>query len=180
VVDLTVLLVTVVGLSLPAFWVGNLLVYVFGYHLRLFPLGGYGSIRHLALPAFTLGLMEFFFYARFVHSNVAGTLASDYVRTARAKGLPPLRVYFRHALRNALIPIVTLLGLDIAALMSGVVLTETVFNWPGLGRLAVQAVFSLDVPVLAGTVLFSGALVLVSNLVVDLLSGLIDPRVQYG
>jgi ABC-type dipeptide/oligopeptide/nickel transport system permease component len=124
--------------------------------------------------------MQFFFYARFVHTNVAGTLASDYIRTARAKGVPPARLYFVHALRNALIPIVTLLGLDIAALMSGVVLTETVFNWPGLGRLAVQAVFALDIPLVAGTVLFSAVLVLAANLVVDLLYGLIDPRVQRG
>jgi ABC-type dipeptide/oligopeptide/nickel transport system permease component len=170
-VDLSVLLVTLVGLSIPTFWLGNLLVYAFGYRLRALPLGGYGSLRHLVLPAATLALVQFFFYARFVHANVAATLASDYVRTARL---------VHHALRNALIPIVTLLGLDVAALMSGVVLTETVFNWPGLGRLAVQAVFSLDIPVLAGTVLFSGALVLACNLAVDLLYGLIDPRVQHG
>jgi peptide/nickel transport system permease protein len=178
--DLAVLLATLVGLSLPTFWLGNLLVYAFGYRLRLLPLGGYGTLRHLVLPAATLAIMQFFFYARFVHTNVAGTLASDYVRTARAKGVGPVRLYLRHALRNALIPIVTLLGLDIAALMSGVVLTETVFNWPGLGRLAVQSVFSLDIPVLAGTVLFSGVLVLGTNLAVDLLYGVIDPRVQRG
>jgi peptide/nickel transport system permease protein len=178
--DLAVLLGTLVGLSLPTFWIGNLLIYAFGYRMRLLPLGGYGTFRHLVLPAATLALVEFFFYARFVHSNVGGTLASDYVRTARAKGVGPLRLYFRHALRNALIPIVTLLGLDVAALMSGVVLTETVFNWPGLGRLAVQAVFSLDIPVVAGTMLFSASLVLGANLVVDLLYGVIDPRVRHG
>src|SRR5262245_24064894 len=183
-VDLMVLLIAVIGLALPTFWVGNLLIYAFGYRLRLLPLGGYGPtghhLRNLVLPAATLGVMVFFSYARYVHTNVAGTLASDYVRTARAKGLSPARVYVRHALRNALIPIVTLLGLDVAAVMSGVVFTETVFNWPGLGRLAVQAVFSLDVPVLAGTVLFSATLVLACNLVVDLLYGVVDPRVQYG
>jgi peptide/nickel transport system permease protein len=160
--------------------VGNLLIYVFSYRFRLLPLGGYGTLAHLLLPATTLALMQAFFYARYVHTTVEGALGSDYVRTARAKGVSPLGVYLRHALRNALIPIVTLLGLDIAALMSGVVLTETVFNWPGLGRLAVQAVFSLDVPVLAGTVLFSASLVLVCNLIVDVLYGVIDPRVQYG
>jgi peptide/nickel transport system permease protein len=179
-VDVAVLLGTLVGLSLPTFWVANLLIYAFGYRLKLLPLGGYGTLRHILLPATTLALVEFFFYARFVHANVGSTLASDYIRTARAKGVPPLRLYLRHALRNALIPIVTLLGLDVAALMSGVVLTETVFNWPGLGRLAVQAVFSLDVPLVAGTVLFSALLVLASNLVVDLLYGVIDPRVQRG
>ena len=171
---------TLVGLSIPAFWLGNLLIYQFSYRLKLLPLGGYGSWEHLLLPAATLAVLEFFFYARFVHTNVAGTLASDYIRTARAKGVPPGRLYFVHALRNALIPIVTLLGLDIAALMSGVVLTETVFNWPGLGRLAVQAVFNLDIPLVAGTVLFSAVLVLFANLAVDLLYGVIDPRVQRG
>ena len=179
-VDVAVLVGTLIGLSIPTFWLGNLLIYEFSYRFRLLPLGGYGSLRHLILPAATLAIVEFFFYARFVHTNVAGTLASDYIRTARAKGVPPARLYFAHALRNALIPIVTLLGLDIAALMSGVVLTETVFNWPGLGRLAVQAVFDLDIPLMAGTVLFSAVLVLFANLVVDLLYGVIDPRVQRG
>ena len=179
-VDLAVLVATLVGLSIPTFWIGNLLIYAFGYRLRWLPLGGYGTFRHLLLPAATLAIFQFFFYARFVHTNVGGTLASDYIRTARAKGVRPLALYFRHALRNALIPIVTLLGLDVAALISGVVLTETVFNWPGLGRLAVQAVFSLDIPVVAGTVLFSAALVLAANLIVDLLYGVIDPRVRHG
>lgn len=176
--DVVVLVATLIGLSIPTFWLANLLIYAFGYRLRLLPLGGYGTLRHLILPAATLAVVQLFFYARFVHTTVGATLSSDYVRTARAKGVGPVRLYLWHALRNALIPIVTLLGLDIAALMSGVVLTETVFNWPGLGRLAVQAVFSLDIPVVAGTVLFSATLVLVSNLAVDLLYGVIDPRVR--
>jgi len=179
-IDVGVLLATLIGLSIPTFWLANLLIYAFGYRLRLLPLGGYGTLRHLILPAATLAVVQFFFYARFVHTTIGATLASDYIRTARAKGVGPVRLYIRHALRNALIPIVTLLGLDIAALMSGVVLTETVFNWPGLGRPAVQAVFSLDIPVVAGTVLFSATLVLASNLVVDLLYGVIDPRVRRG
>ena len=179
-IDVAVLVGTLVGLSLPTFWLGNLLIYEFSYRLKLLPLGGYGTVRHLVLPAATLTILEFFFYARFVHTNIGGTLGSDYIRTARAKGTPPARVYFVHALRNALIPIVTLLGLDIAALMSGVVLTETVFNWPGLGRLAVQAVFDLDIPLVAGTVLFSAVLVLAANLAVDLFYGVIDPRVRHG
>ena len=177
-IDVVVLVATLIGLSIPTFWLANLLIYAFGYRLRLLPLGGYGTLRHLILPAATLAVVQLFFYARFVHTTVGATLSSDYVRTARAKGVGPVRLYLWHALRNALIPIVTLLGLDIAALMSGVVLTETVFNWPGLGRLAVQAVFSLDIPVVAGTVLFSATLVLVSNLAVDLLYGVIDPRVR--
>jgi len=179
-IDVAVLLATLVGLSFPPFWLGNLLIYQFSYRLRLLPLGGYGSVWNLILPATTLAIVEFFFYARFVHTNVAATIASDYIRTARAKGAPPERLYLVHALRNALIPIVTVLGLDIASLMGGLVLTETVFNWPGLGRLAVQAVFGLDIPLVAGTVLFAAVLVLLANLIVDLLYGLIDPRVQRG
>ena len=179
-IDVAVLLATLVGLSFPPFWLGNLLIYQFSYRLRLLPLGGYGSVWNLILPATTLAIVEFFFYARFVHTNVAATIASDYIRTARAKGAPPERLYLVHALRNALIPIVTVLGLDIASLMGGLVLTETVFNWPGLGRLAVQAVFGLDIPLVAGTVLFAAVLVLLANLIVDVLYGLIDPRVQRG
>ncbi|HEV7730775.1 MAG TPA: ABC transporter permease [Candidatus Binatia bacterium] len=178
--DLLVLLATLVGLSLPTFWIGNLLVYLFGYRLQVLPIGGYGTLAHLVLPAATLALYRMFFYARFVHAGVAGTLQSDYVRTARAKGATGGRVMMRHAMPNALIPVVTLLGLDVAELMSGVVLTETVFNWPGLGRLAVQSVFSLDLPLMAGTVLFSAVLVLGCNLVVDVLYGALDPRVKRG
>jgi peptide/nickel transport system permease protein len=176
--DVVVLLATLIGLSIPTFWLAQMLIYAFGHRLRLLPLGGYGTLGHLILPAATLAVVQLFFYARFVHTTVGATLSSDYIRTARAKGVGPVRLYLRHALRNALIPIVTVLGLDIAALMSGVVLTETVFNWPGLGRLAVQAAFGLDIPLLAGTVLFSATLVLASNLVVDLLYGVIDPRVR--
>lgn len=176
--DVLVLLATLVGLSLPTFWIGNLLVYLFGYRLQLLPIGGYGTLAHLVLPAATLALYRMFFYARFVHAGVGSTLGADYVRTARAKGADDGRVLVRHAMPNALIPVVTLLGLDVAELMSGVVLTETVFNWPGLGRLAVQSVFMLDLPVMAGTVLFSAVLVLGCNLVVDVLYGVIDPRVQ--
>src|SRR3989454_3724464 len=111
-IDVAVLLGTLIGLSIPGFWLGNMLIYEFSYRLKLLPLGGYGAWRHLILPATTLAIGEFLFYTRFVHTNVGGTLASDYIRTARAKGAPPARIYFVHALRNALIPIVTILGLS--------------------------------------------------------------------
>src|SRR5439155_1215004 len=163
--------------SIPTFWLGNLLIYEFSYRLKLLPLGGYGSggawwrpnPLNLILPAITLAIVEFFFYARFVHTNVGGTLASDYIRTARAKGAPPARLYFVHALRNALIPIVTLLGLDIAALMSGVVLTETVFNWPGPGRRDVWARLSYS----ARTSLFVGGLAMAVSLATGMAGGLV-------
>lgn len=180
VTDVAVLLVTLIGLSLPTFWIGNLLIYQFSGRWHLLPSGGYGTWKHLLLPAATLTLVKTLLYARLVHANVAETLGSDYVRTARAKGVARVPLLLRHALRTALLPVVTVVGLDAAELMSGLVLTETVFNWPGLGRLAVQAVFGLDIPLMAGTVLFSAALVLFGNLAVDVLYGVIDPRVQRG
>lgn len=180
VTDVVVLLVTLIGLSLPTFWIGNLLIYQFSGRWHLLPSGGYGTWKHLLLPAATLTLVKTLLYARLVHANVAETLGSDYVRTARAKGVARVPLLLRHALRTALLPVVTVVGLDAAELMSGLVLTETVFNWPGLGRLAVQAVFGLDIPLMAGTVLFSAALVLFGNLAVDVLYGVIDPRVQRG
>jgi len=178
-VDLAVLTVSLAALSLPAFWLGMLLLYAFGYRLGWFPLGGFG-VRNVVLPAVALALGGAAYYARVVHTSLRGVLAEEFVRTARAKGLSPLRVYGKHALRNAILPLVTLLGLDFAGLMSGVVLTETVFNWPGLGRLAVEAVFNQDIPLIMGTVLFSALLVVGANVVVDLVYVLIDPRIRDG
>jgi len=176
--DLAVLTASLVALSFPTFWIGLLLLYVFAYRLRLLPLGGFGLV-HVVLPACALSLGQAAYYARIVHTNLGTVLGLDYVRTARAKGLGPLRVYGKHALRNALIPVVTLLGLDFAGLMSGVVITETIFNWPGLGRLAVEAVFNQDIPMIMGTVLFSAVLVVGANVVVDLLYLVIDPRMRH-
>lgn len=177
-VDLSVLVGSLVLLSVPAFWLGMLLLYFFAYRLPIFPLGGFGA-ANVVLPACALGLGGAAYYARLLHTNMREVLDQDYVRTALAKGLTPLRVYGKHALRNALIPLTTLLGLDLAGLLSGVVLTETVFNWPGLGRLAVEAVFNQDIPVIMGTVLFSALLVVGANIVVDCLYLLIDPRIRY-
>src|SRR5262249_41474055 len=133
--DLGVLVGSLVVLSLPVFWVGMMLLYGFAYRLRWFPLGGFGA-RNVVLPACALALSGAAYCARLLHTSMRGVLDQDYIRTAHAKGLSTLRVYGQHALRNALIPLITVLGLDFAGLMSGVVLTETVFNWPGLGRLA--------------------------------------------
>jgi len=177
-IDLGVLVWSLVVLSLPLFWVGMLLLYFFAYRLRLFPLGGFGVIN-VCLPACALGLNGAAYYARVLHANLRTVLTEDYIRTAHAKGLPALKVYGKHALRNALIPLVTLLGLDFAGLLSGVVLTETVFNWPGLGRLAVDAVFNQDIPMIMGTVLFGAILVVGANLIVDVVYTVIDPRIRY-
>lgn len=176
--DFSVLLGSLVNLSLPVFWVGLLLIYFFAYRLRWFPLGGFG-VSNVILPACTLALGGAAYYARLVHTNMSSVLDEDYIRTAHAKGLSPLRVYGKHALRNSLIPVLTLLGIDFAGLMSGVVLTETVFNWPGLGRLAVEAVFNQDIPMIMGIVLFSAILVVGANIAVDLLYLIIDPRIRY-
>jgi peptide/nickel transport system permease protein len=177
-IDLGVLVGSLIALSLPVFWVGMMLLYGFAYRLRLFPLGGFGAVN-VVLPACTLALSGAAYYARLLHTSMRGVLDQDFIRTAHAKGLPALRVYGQHALRNALIPLVTVLGLDFAGLMSGVVLTETVFNWPGLGRLAVDAVFNQDIPMIMGTVLFSAVLVVGANIVVDALYLAIDPRIRF-
>jgi peptide/nickel transport system permease protein len=178
VVDLGILAGSLIALSFPVFWTGTLLLYVFSYRLALLPLGGFG-FANIILPVCTLGLGTAGYYTRLVHGNLRAVLNADYVRTARAKGLSPLQIYGKHALRNALLPLVTVLGLDFAAFMGGVVLTETVFNWPGLGRLAVQAVFDQDIPMIMGTVLFSACLVVAANIAVDLLYATIDPRIRY-
>jgi len=177
--DVAVLIGSLVVLSLPVFWVGIMLLYFFAYRLQLFPLGGFGA-ANVVLPACALGLNGAAYYARLLNTNLRSVMEEDYVRTAQAKGLGPLRVYGKHALRNALIPLVTVLGLDFAGLMGGVVLTETVFSWPGLGRLAVEAVFNQDIPMIMGTVLFSAMLVVGANIAVDFLYMAIDPRIRYS
>jgi peptide/nickel transport system permease protein len=176
--DVAVLLGSLTLLSLPVFWVGMVLLYCLAYRLRWLPLGGFG-LAHVVLPACTLALGQAAYYTRLLHANLRAVLEQEYIRTAHAKGLPPRSVYGKHALRNAVIPLVTILGLDFAGLMSGVVLTETVFNWPGLGRLAVEAVFNQDIPLILGTVLFSAMLVVMANVVVDMLYLAIDPRIRY-
>jgi len=177
-VDLAVLIGALVLLSLPAFWVGMILLYVFAYRWRLLPLGGFG-VANVVLPATALALGMAASYARLVHTNLVDVLEQDYIRSAHAKGLSRLQVYGKHALRNALIPLTTMLGLDLAGLMSGVVLTETVFNWPGLGRLAVDAVFNQDIPMIMGTVLLGALLVVGANMAVDFLYLAIDPRIRH-
>jgi peptide/nickel transport system permease protein len=177
-VDLTVLIGSLVLLSLPVFWVGMMLLYVFAYRWPLFPLGGFGALN-VVLPATALALGNAASYTRLLHTTLREVLAQDFIRSAHAKGLSSWQVYGKHALRNALIPLTTMLGLDFAGLMSGVVLTETVFNWPGLGRLAVEAVFNQDIPMIMGTVLFGALLVVGANIIVDVLYLAIDPRIRY-
>ena len=170
-------LASLFGLSMPIFWTGLVLIVIFSLWLNWLPVGGAGSLAHLVLPAVTLALPSVAMVARMTRSAVLDVLGEDYVRTARAKGLAETAVLTRHALRNALIPILTLLGLQSGQLMGGAVLTETVFAWPGLGRLMVKAIFARDFVLLQGAVLVFALAFVVVNLLVDLSYGMLDPRV---
>jgi peptide/nickel transport system permease protein/oligopeptide transport system permease protein len=166
------------GLSMPIVWIGLVLIVVFSLWLPWFPVGGAGSPSHLVLPALTLALPSIAMVARMTRSSVLEVLREDYVRTARAKGVAERLVVAKHALRNAFIPIVTLLGLQAGQLMGGAVLTETVFAWPGLGRLMVKAIFARDYVLLQGAVLVFALAFVVVNLIVDLSYGALDPRIS--
>ncbi|HLH76321.1 MAG TPA: ABC transporter permease [Candidatus Binataceae bacterium] len=164
--------------SFPVFWLGLMLLMVGGLYLRSFPLGGFSGPKSLLLPTLTLALGSGGYYSRILHTSMGEAMGQDYIRTALGKGLSRRQAMFRHGLVNALLPLVTLAGLDLAGLLSGVVLTETVFDWPGIGRLAFEAIFNLDIPLIMGTVLFSAALIVVGNLLVDLLYLWLDPRIR--
>jgi len=178
--DRSVLIAATLTLSLPAFWLARMLQYWLGYQLGWFPIGFFRSFFDLLLPAAALAILFVGYYARLIHTNMVEVLDSPYVRAARARGASETAVLFQHALRNAMIPVVTILGMDVAGLLGGVLFIENVFALPGIGTLAVQSVFNLDPPVIMGTVLFSAALVVGANWVVDLLYGLIDPRIKTG
>jgi peptide/nickel transport system permease protein len=176
-----------VGVSAPVYWLGLVLLHVFSDRLGWFPLGDYATIAdagvggwayHLVLPWLTLALLYAGWYARLTRSQMLDVMRLDYVRTAHAKGLPPGQVVGKHVLRNALLPIVTMLGMDIAYLMGGAVLTESVYGIPGIGGLAWRAIRQRDLPMVMGTVLFSAVFIVVANLVVDLLYRALDPRIR--
>lgn len=166
------------GLSMPNFVIGPLLVLLFSIRLGVFPVSGHGGWRHLVLPALTLGSGMSAILMRMLRSSLLEEIRQDYVRTAVAKGMPETRAIVRHALPNALIPVVTTLGLQFGALLAGSVITETLFSWPGIGRLMVQAIDARDYPLVQGCVLFVALLTVAVNLAVDLLYGLVDPRIR--
>jgi ABC-type dipeptide/oligopeptide/nickel transport system permease component len=168
------------GVSFPVFWVGLVLIVIFAVSWRLLPPSGYGSLRFLVLPAVALGMRSIAFLARMTRSAMLDSLSADYVRTARAKGLSDRLVTMKHALRNALIPIITVLGLDFGAYLTGSILTETVFSWPGIGRYVVNAIGRRDLPAIQGTVLFLSAVFVLVNLLADLAYAKSDPRVSYS
>jgi peptide/nickel transport system permease protein/oligopeptide transport system permease protein len=165
------------GVSFPVYWIGLLLILLFAVTLHWLPPAGYGGLRHLILPALALGMRSVAFLARMTRSAMLEVLGSDYVRTARAKGLPERMVMFRHALRNALIPIVTILGLDFGSYLTGSILTETIFSWPGLGRYVVNAIARRDLPAIQGSILFLSVVFVLVNLATDLIYAKTDKRV---
>jgi len=178
--DNVVRVIALLGLSMPIFWIGLVLSYIFGFYLGLLPVGGTGGIKHLVLPSVTLALPSIALIARMTRSSLLEVLGEDYIRTARAKGLRGRTVLWRHALGNALIPVISVIGLQIGQLLGGAVLTETVFAWPGLGRLMVRAIFARDYVLLQGAVLVLAMTFVLVNLLVDLSYAYLDPRISYS
>jgi peptide/nickel transport system permease protein len=176
--DKTAMTLSFVTVSTPPFVVGLTLLYVFAYLLGWFPLSGYGSLSHLILPAVTLGLAGGGWYSRMMRSSMIEVLRQDYIRTARAKGMPERRVILHHALRNAILPVVAMVGLDVGIFMSGVVVVENVFGWPGIGQLMWQAIQSLDIPIIMGITTVAAAFIVAGNLIADLIAPMIDPRIR--
>ena len=172
--------VAYLGISFPVYWVGLILILVFAVILKWLPPSGYGGIKYLILPALALGSRSIAFLARVTRSSMLDVLGGDFVRTARAKGLKERVVVVRHALRNALIPIITVLGLDFGYYLTGSILTETIFSWPGLGRYVVNAITRRDLPAIQGSVLFLSVVFVLVNLLTDLAYAKADPRVAYS
>ncbi len=177
--DHSTMLMALLGVSMPNFWLGPLLIWAFSIQLGWFPVSGRGGFAHLLLPALTLGASMAAIVARMTRSSVLEVLREDYVMTARAKGLSEARIILKHVLRNALLPVVTVVGLQFGALLAGSIITETIFSWPGLGTLLVQAIQTRDYPLVQGCVLVIALTYVTVNLATDLLYGVIDPRIRY-
>lgn len=178
--DKVVMVLSFIGVSAPQFVVGLLLIYVFAYKLGWFPLGGYGTLAHVVLPALTLGVTIAGWYSRMSRSSMVDVLRQDYIRTARAKGLSERRVVLVHALRNAILPIVAMIGIDIGLYAQGIVVVEAVFGWPGIGQLAWQAIQRIDIPIIMGVTLVAAVGIVIGNLLADFATMLVDPRVRHG
>lgn len=178
--DLLISGLSVFGVSMPVYWLGLMMIIVFAIELHLFPAAGADEPTSIVMPGLTLALFSVGLIARMTRSSMLEVLGQDYVRTARAKGAPFRVVIFRHALRNALLPILTVIGLQFGALLGGAVVTETVFAWPGVGRLLVDSIFFRDYPVVQGLVLMFGTTFVVINLLVDILYAYVDPRIHYS
>jgi peptide/nickel transport system permease protein len=187
-IDQCVSTLAMLGASMPSFWMGLLVIQLLAVGAGWFPVSGYGEpgaswltrIHHLMLPALVLGTLNSALIIRFTRASMLDILSEDYIRTARSKGLPETVVVFKHALRNALVPILTVLGLTLALMIGGAVVTETVFNLPGLGNLVVRAVLRRDYPVIQGALLVIAAVYVIINFVIDVLYVWVDPRVRHG
>jgi peptide/nickel transport system permease protein len=177
-VDTGLMVASFVGVSAPQFVVGLLLLYLFAVKLGWVPIGGYGTAKHLILPALTLGLLGAGWYARMMRSSMVEVLRQDFIRTARAKGLTRRRIVLRHALPNAILPIIAMIGIDIGIFMGGVVVVESVFGWPGIGQLAFQAIQRVDIPIIMGVTLVTAVAIVLGNLLADLVAPMIDPRIK--
>ena len=174
------MLFALIGISMPNFWLGPLLILFFSIRLGWLPVSGIGGVQHLILPAVTLGMGMSAILTRMTRSSILEVIREQYIVTARAKGLAERVVLFKHALKNALIPVITIIGLQFGALLSGSIITETIFSWPGIGRLLIQAINQRDYPVVQGTVLFISLCYVLVNLLTDLLYGAADPRIRVG
>ncbi len=176
--DRGIMILAFAGVSAPQFVIGLVLLYIFAYLIGWFPMSGYGGISHLILPALTLGIGGGGWYARVLRSNLIEVMRQDYIRTARAKGLSEQSVVTIHALRNAILPTIAMIGLDIGTFMGGAVVVESVYGWPGIGQLAWQAIQRVDIPIIMGVTLVAAVAIVIGNLLADLLTPLIDPRVR--
>jgi ABC-type dipeptide/oligopeptide/nickel transport system permease component len=177
--DYVVMVLALFGISMPVFWLGLMFIIIFSVTLRLLPAGGIGTFYHLILPSFTLAFFSTAFIARMTRSSMMEVMGQEYITTARSKGLLERVVVIKHALRNAFIPIITVIGLQFGSLLGGAVLTETVFAWPGIGRLIVDSILARDYPMVQGIVLIFAFLYILVNLLVDILYAFIDPRIHY-
>jgi len=180
VLDNALSVVALVGISIPAYWLGLMLIVAFSLRLRWFPVAGMGGLAHLVLPAVTLGAFAMAIVARMTRASMLDVLGQDYIQTVRAKGVREGRLLIRHALKNALIPILTVIGLQAGQLLGGAVLTESVFAWPGIGRFMVDAIQARDFPIVQGGVLLTALTFVLINLLVDLLYSAVDPRIKYA
>lgn len=178
-VDTITMFLALFGLSMPAFWFGLMMIQYFGVYLRWFPVMGSGSFRHLVLPALTLGLIASTVQARVARSSMLEVLTSDYVRTAHAKGLAKTTVILRHGLKNALIPTITILGLQVGGLLGGAFIIEAVFAWHGVGELAVKAISQRDFPLIQGIIVVVATTYVLVNVVIDMSYRFLDPRIEY-
>lgn len=169
---------SLVGISMPVFWAAMLLQWIFGYKLGLLPISGYGTAAHMIMPAIVLGWSSSGSIARMTRSNLLEIMRNDYIRTARAKGLKESLVVYRHALKNSMMPVVTMMAIQFAGLLSGAVITESVFGIAGIGRLTVDAINKRDMPLLQGAVIFSTVLIILGNLVADIMYSFLDPRIR--